>query len=438
MTENGTETMGLETGGRRAVPMNINEVRSQLERLAEKWRRTDEERDKDVRSVNHEADQNELNSTLSLRHSKHETVEAEKKPMMAHDDEKNQDEICGNRENEEDEFNSIHQKILDTIETMASDYRKFEEERKIMNASMIETIKNHVNAWKLQNIHATKKVKKKSKSPNKNHTRNLSRRRTQHQLQKKIRLNNNPKKSKTRSKRTPKLTLKENYFATKKSQKSSKSTNKHRIRNLFRRRTRRQDQKRIRAKNNQTKTKTRSKRTIASQYDMTNSLSQIQKKKKLTTKINEQRIKKNRRFEYICAKWWFRWWSRWKFRWRLLWWTYRIREKQLFGKIWISINSPFRSQKTVICRCHKSGIPNQILSMHFKKLSTQICIKQNPLLKFFIKSCISACTHPLALHNYIQIPTKKTSPYPPTGETPLNRTTYIPPVPLAPKAPPWL
>ena len=166
--------MGLETGGRRAVPTKDNEERSQLEPFAEIMRRIEEVREEDVRSVNHEADQNELNSTLSLRHSKHETVEAEKKPMMAHDDEKNQNEICGNRENEEDEFNSNHQRILDTIETMARNSRKYEEESKIMNALMIETIKNHVNAWKLKNIHATKKVKEKSKPPNKSHTRNLS------------------------------------------------------------------------------------------------------------------------------------------------------------------------------------------------------------------------------------------------------------------------
>ena len=115
VTENCTETMGLETGGRRAVPMNINEVRSQLERLAEKWRRTDEERDKDVRSVKHEADQNELNSTLSLRHSKYEKVEAERKPMMARDDEKNQIET-EDHDNDEDQSNNNLQKVSDTIE----------------------------------------------------------------------------------------------------------------------------------------------------------------------------------------------------------------------------------------------------------------------------------------------------------------------------------
>ena len=118
-------------------------------------------------------------------------------------------------------------------------------------------------------------------------------------------------------------------------------------------------------------------------------------------------IKQNRRFEYICVKWWFRWWSRWKFRWRLLWWTYRTREKQSFGANLNSINFPFQSLKMVIYCFHKSGIPNQILSMHFKQLFTKIRIKQNPLLNFFLKSCISACTHPLALHNYIHILTQK-------------------------------
>ena len=186
MTENGTETMGLETGGRRAVPTKDNEERSQLELLAEIMRRIEKVREEDVRSVNHEADQNELNSTLSLRHSKHEKVETEKKPMMAHDDEKNQNEICGNHENEEDEFNSNHQRIFDTMDTMDRNFRKYEDESNIIHALMIENIKNHINAWKLKNIHATKKVKKKSKSPNKNHTRNLSRRRTQKHLQKKF------------------------------------------------------------------------------------------------------------------------------------------------------------------------------------------------------------------------------------------------------------
>ena len=391
LSKNDTETMGLKTGGRSAVPTKENEERSRLAILAEKMRRTEEERDEDIRSVKHEADQNDLNLKLSMRHSKIETIETEKKPMMAPEDERHEktngegknrkrkrtihlekddfidgDEVEISPESEEErKWDEFEEELDEAVRRKTRGGTEYEpthpycDDQEILD-KIFQILERCPKKWEhflsltsdgplgedlFPNDSITKKVQKKSKSPNKNHTRNLSRRRIQKPLQNKIRPNNNPKKSKTRPKRTPKHTPKENDLATKKTQKSSKFNNKNHARNLCRRRTRRHYQKKIRVKNNQTKKKTHLKRTIAIQDDTTYSLSRIQKKKKPTIIVNEQRMKRNRRFKCICEKWWFRWWSRWKFRWRLLWWTYRTREKQPFGTIWNSINFPFRSQK---------------------------------------------------------------------------------------------
>ena len=48
-----------------------------------------------------------MKSKLSTRHSKSEKVETEKKPMMAHDDEKKKNET-DNHDNDEVESNSNH------------------------------------------------------------------------------------------------------------------------------------------------------------------------------------------------------------------------------------------------------------------------------------------------------------------------------------------
>ena len=75
--------MGLETGGRRAVPTKDNEERSRLAIPAEKTRRTEGEREEDVLFEHHAANQKERNLKLSKGHSK---TKEEKKPMMKHED----------------------------------------------------------------------------------------------------------------------------------------------------------------------------------------------------------------------------------------------------------------------------------------------------------------------------------------------------------------
>ena len=83
---------------------------------------------------------------------------------MAHDGEKNQNEIFGNHKNEEDEFNCNHQRIFDTMDRS---FRKYEDESKKLHALTIENIKNLINAWKLKNIHSTKKSQKIPNLPTK-------------------------------------------------------------------------------------------------------------------------------------------------------------------------------------------------------------------------------------------------------------------------------
>ena len=176
--------MGLKTGGQSAVPTKGNEDISQLAILREKMRRSREEFEEYVRSEKHEANQKEMKSKLSTRHSKSEKVETEKKPMMAHDDEKKKNEI-DNHDNDEDEFTKNHQKISDTIERSQT-----ENAHQQLLAAMKEYIKTshdlRTDLIQLMNIHATKKLQKIPKSPKKNHTRNLSRRRIQNRHPKKF------------------------------------------------------------------------------------------------------------------------------------------------------------------------------------------------------------------------------------------------------------
>ena len=126
LSQNDTEAMELKTGGWSAVPTKENDDRSGPELFAEIMRRLEEEREENIRSVKHEADQNDSNSKLSLRHSKHEKVETEKKPMMARDDEKNQNETV-NHDNDEDESNNNRQKLSDTIERSHHTCQEMEE-----------------------------------------------------------------------------------------------------------------------------------------------------------------------------------------------------------------------------------------------------------------------------------------------------------------------
>ena len=109
MPKNDTETMGLKTGGRSAVPTKENEERSRLSILAEKMRRIREENEEHVRSEKREANQKEIKSRLSMGHSKSEKVETEKKPMMAHDDEEKKNET-DNHDNDENEFTNNYQR----------------------------------------------------------------------------------------------------------------------------------------------------------------------------------------------------------------------------------------------------------------------------------------------------------------------------------------
>ena len=286
--------MGLETGGRRAVPTKDNEERSRLAIPAEKTRRTEGEREEDVRSVKHEADQNVLNLKLSMGHSKIKTIETEKKPMMAPEDERHEktngegknrkrkrtihlekddfidgDEVEISPESEEErKWDEFEEELDEAVRRKTRGGTEYEpthpycDDQEILD-KIFQILERCPRKWEhflsltsdgplgedlFPNDSITKKVQKKSKSPNKNHTRNLSRRRIQKPLQNKIRPNNNPKKSKTRPKRTPKHTPKENDLATKKTQKSSKFNNKNHARNLCRRRTRRHYQKKYGSK----------------------------------------------------------------------------------------------------------------------------------------------------------------------------------------------
>ena len=87
LTENGTETMGLETGGRSAAPTKKNKRRSPLAIHDERIRRTEIEIEENAAAEKHEREQNYLQTMLSKTHSN--IKKDEKKPMMLHEDNRN-------------------------------------------------------------------------------------------------------------------------------------------------------------------------------------------------------------------------------------------------------------------------------------------------------------------------------------------------------------